>query len=180
MIKNIKLVIVDVDGVLTDGTIYVDSQGCEIKAFSVLDGTGISYLHRAGIKTAIISGRTCDAVIHRAKELGIEDVYQGAKDKIDAYGKIMEKYALRDEEVCYIGDDLIDLPILHRVGFPVAVANASPIVKCQSDYVTKARGGHGAVREVAEKILKFQDKWHLIMERYDIRNLIYKEKKCEF
>lgn len=164
--KNIKLVIIDVDGVLTDGTIYIDAQGCETKAFSVLDGTGVSYLHRAGIKTAIISGRNCDAVIHRAKELGIEDVYQGVKNKIDAYEQLLKKYALQDEEICYIGDDLIDLPILYRVGFSVAVANASPIVKRQSDYVTKARGGYGAVREVAEKILSFQDKWHLIMERY--------------
>lgn len=166
MINNIKFVIVDVDGVLTDGTIYIDSQGCETKAFSVLDGTGISYLHRVGIKTAIISGRDCNAVIHRAKELGIKDVYQGVKNKIDAYEQLLKKYALRDEEICYIGDDLIDLPILYRVGFSVAVANASPIVKCQSDYVTEARGGYGAVREVAEKILRFQDTWHLIMERY--------------
>ncbi len=166
MIKNIKLVIVDVDGVLTDGTIYIDSQGRETKAFSVLDGSGISYLHRAGIKTAIISGRNCHAVTHRAKELNIEDVYQGFTNKLDAYAQILEKYALRDEEVCYIGDDLIDLPILYRVGFSVAVANASLIIKRRSDYVTKARGGCGAVREVAEKILKFQDKWHLIMERY--------------
>lgn len=166
MIKNIKLVIVDVDGVLTDGTIYIDSQGCETKAFNVLDGTGISYLHRAGIKTAIISGRTCAAVIHRAKELGIEDVYQGVKNKIDAYQQLREKYALRDKEICYIGDDLIDLPVFYRVGFPVAVANATPMVKQYSAYVTKVRGGQGAVREVAEKILKFQDKWHLIMKRY--------------
>ncbi|MEK6635043.1 MAG: HAD hydrolase family protein, partial [Planctomycetota bacterium] len=118
------------------------------------------------IKTAIISGRICKAVIHRATELGIEDVYQGAKNKLDAYKEILKKYALRDEEICYIGDDLIDLPIFHRVGFPVAVANASPIVKQQSIYVTKAKGGCGAVREVAEKILKFQDKWKFIMERY--------------
>ena len=164
--KNIKLVIIDVDGVLTDGAIYIDSEGREIKAFHVLDGTGIAYLHRAGIKTAIISGRTCKAVIHRAKELGITDVYQGAKNKLDAYKEILKTYALRDEEICYIGDDLIDLPILYRVGFPVAVANASPIVKQQSVYVTKASGGCGAVREVAEKILKFQDKWDFIMERY--------------
>ena len=164
--KNIKLVIIDVDGVLTDGAIYIDSEGRETKAFNVLDGTGIAYLHRSGIKTAIISGRMCSAVIHRAKELGIEDVYQGALNKIDAYKEILEKHALRDEEVCYIGDDLIDLPIFHRVGFPVAVANASPIVKQQSIYVTKTKGGSGAVREVAEKILKFQDKWDFIMERY--------------
>ena len=164
--KNIKLVIVDVDGVLTDGAIYIDSEGREIKAFHVLDGTGIAYLQRVGIKVAIISGRTCKAVIHRATELGIEDVYQGAKNKLDAYKEILKKYSLRDEEICYIGDDLIDLPILYRVGFPVAVANASPVVKQHSAYVTKTRGGCGAVREVAEKILKYQDKWHLIMERY--------------
>ena len=112
--KNIKLVIIDVDGVLTDGAIYIDSEGREIKAFNVLDGTGIAYLHRVGIKTAIISGRICKAVIHRATELGIEDVYQGAKNKLDAYKEILKKYALRDEEICYIGDDLIDLPIFHR------------------------------------------------------------------
>jgi 3-deoxy-D-manno-octulosonate 8-phosphate phosphatase (KDO 8-P phosphatase) len=165
-LKNIKIVIIDVDGVLTDGAIYIDSSGYETKAFHVLDGTGISYLHRAGIKTAIISGRNSAAVNHRAKELGIEDVYQGTKNKIDAYKKILEKHALRDEEVCYIGDDLIDLPILCRVGLPVAVANASPIVKHHALYVTKTKGGSGAVREVAEKILKFQEKWDFIMERY--------------
>ncbi|GAB61477.1 MAG: 3-deoxy-D-manno-octulosonate 8-phosphate phosphatase [Candidatus Jettenia sp.] len=165
-VKNIKLVIIDVDGVLTDGSIYIDVNGYETKAFHVLDGTGISYLHRVGIKTAIISGRTSKAVIHRAKELSIEDVYQGFKNKLEAYKAIQEKYAFRDEEICYIGDDLIDLPIFYRVGLPVAVANASPIVKQQSLYVTKAKGGTGAVREVAEKIIKFQDKWHIIMERY--------------
>lgn len=164
--KNIKMVIIDIDGVLTDGTIYIDSEGRETKAFHVLDGTGISYLHRAGIKTAIISGRTCDAVVHRAKELNIKDVYQGAINKLDAYKEILEKHTLRDDEICYIGDDLIDLPIFYCVGFPVSVANASPLVKQHSLYVTNAKGGFGAVREVAEKILKFQDKWHLIMERY--------------
>lgn len=164
--KNIKMVIIDIDGVLTDGTIYIDSEGRETKAFHVLDGTGISYLHRAGIKTAIISGRICDAVVHRAKELDIKDVYQGAINKLDAYKEILEKHTLRDDEICYIGDDLIDLPIFYRVGFPVSVANASPLVKQHSLYVTNTKGGFGAVREVAEKILKFQDKWHLIMERY--------------
>ncbi len=166
LIKNIKLVIMDVDGVLTDGTIYLNTQGYETKAFNVLDGTGIAYLRRAGIKTAIISGRNCDAVIHRAKELGIEDVYQGVKNKIDAYKQLLKKYAFSDKEICYIGDDLIDLPVFYRVGFPVAVANATPMVKQHSAYITKVRGGQGAVREVAEKILKYQDKWHLIMERY--------------
>lgn len=170
--KNIKLVIVDVDGVLTDGRIYIDAHGYETKAFHILDGTGISYLHRVGIKTAIISGRNSKSVIHRAKELDIEDVYLGFKNKLEAYQKIQEKYAFRDKEICYVGDDLIDLPLFYRVGFPVAVANASPIVKQQSLYVTKARGGTGAVREVAEKIIKFQDKWHIIMERYQKNPLV--------
>ncbi|MDR4507135.1 MAG: HAD-IIIA family hydrolase [Candidatus Brocadiaceae bacterium] len=164
--KNIRLVIVDVDGVLTDGTLYIDSQGSETKAFNVLDGTGIKYLHRVGIKTAIISGRTSKSVTYRAKELDICDVYQGQKNKLDAYGKLREKYSLRDEEICYIGDDLIDLPLFYRVGFPATVADASPMVKRLSLYVTKERGGYGAVRELAEKIIKFQGKWHLIMERY--------------
>lgn len=166
MIKDIKLVIVDVDGVLTDGSINIDSNGIETKAFHVLDGTGVSYLHRAGLQTAIISGRNSKAVIHRAEELGIKDVYQGVKNKLDAYEDVLKKYSFRDEEVCYVGDDLIDLPILYRVGFPVAVANAAPIVKQHALYVTRASGGRGAVREVAEKILKYQDKWRLIMERY--------------
>ncbi len=166
MVKDIKIVIIDVDGVLTDGTIYIDAQGAETKGFHILDGTGIAYLHRVGIKTAIISGRTSKAVIHRAKELDIIDVYQGVVNKLEAYKEIREKYGFRDEEICYIGDDLIDLPILYRVGFPVTVANASPVVKQEAAYVTKARGGFGAVREVAEMIIKYQDKWHLIMKRY--------------
>jgi 3-deoxy-D-manno-octulosonate 8-phosphate phosphatase (KDO 8-P phosphatase) len=166
VIKNIKLVIIDVDGVLTNGSIYIDPDGYETKSFNIPDGTGIVYLHRVGIKTAILSGRTSKAVIRRAKELEIEDVYQGFQTKLEAYLTIRDKYALQDKEICYIGDDLIDIPILHRVGFPVAVANASPIVKQQSIYVTKAKGGDGAVREVAEMIIKFQDKWHIIMERY--------------
>ncbi len=166
MIKNIKIVIIDVDGVLTDGSIYIDANGSETKSFHILDGTGITYLHRVGIKTAIISGRASRAVVHRAQELAITDVYQGITNKLEAYREIQEKYGLRDEEICYIGDDLIDLPILYRVGFPVTVANASPIVKREAAYITKARGGFGAVREIAEMIIKYQDKWHLIMERY--------------
>ncbi len=166
VIKNIKLVIIDVDGVLTNGSVHIDPDGCETKSFNIMDGTGIVYLHRVGIKTAILSGRTSKAVVHRAKELEIEEVYQGYHTKLEAYLKIRDKHALQDKEICYIGDDLIDIPILHRVGFPVAVANASPIVKQQSMYVTKAKGGEGAVREVAEKIIKLQDKWHIIMERY--------------
>ena len=156
----------DVDGVLTDGMIMLDADGKESKVFYVQDGTGITYLHRAGIKTAIISGRKSEAVEHRAKELCIEDIYQGVHNKIEAYEKILKKHELKDNETCYIGDDLIDLPILKRVGFSVAVPNASLELKGNVSYVTNAPGGYGAIREVTEKILKSQGKWDKIISRY--------------
>ncbi len=164
--NEIKIVIIDVDGVLTDGKIILDANGNESKSFYVQDGTGITYLHRAGIKTAIISGRESKAVVHRAKELCIEDVYQGIHNKIEAYEKILKKHRIKDNETCYIGDDLIDLPILRRVGFSVAVPNAPLELKRSVSYVTSAPGGYGAIREVTEKILKSQGKWDMIISRY--------------
>ncbi|MEE9605213.1 MAG: HAD-IIIA family hydrolase [Candidatus Scalindua sp.] len=164
--NEIKIVIIDVDGVLTDGRIMLDANGNESKIFYVQDGTGITYLHRAGIKTAIVSGRESKAVAHRAKELGIEDVYQGIHNKIEAYEKILKKHKIKDNEICYIGDDLIDLPILRRVGFSVAVPNAVLEIKKSVSYVTSAPGGYGAIREVAEKILKSQGKWDMVVSRY--------------
>ena len=164
--NEIKIVIIDVDGVLTDGKIILDANGNESKSFYVQDGTGITYLHRAGIKTAIISGRESKAVVHRAKELCIEDVYQGIHNKIEAYEKILKKHRIKDDETCYIGDDLIDLPILRRVGFSVAVPNAPLELKRSVSYVTSAPGGYGAIREVTEKILKSQGKWDMILSRY--------------
>ncbi|MEE9200218.1 MAG: HAD-IIIA family hydrolase [Candidatus Brocadiales bacterium] len=165
-LKDIKLLVVDVDGVLTDGRIFCSDSGEEQKVFHVRDGSGITYWHRAGLKSAIISGRTSRAVEHRARELGISDVYQGAQQKLDVYEKIIEKHGLRDEEVCYVGDDLIDLPVLRRVGFSVAVPDSPEEVLSAVDYVTKAPGGGGAVREVVEKVLKSQGKWEGIMKRY--------------
>ncbi|HHT9125196.1 MAG TPA: KdsC family phosphatase [Candidatus Brocadiia bacterium] len=164
--KNIKMVIIDVDGVLTDGKIIVDVEGEEVKNFHVRDGTGVKYLQRAGLNCAVISGRKCAAVEHRLRELGIKDVFQNAINKIEAYEQIVTKYNLKDEEVCYIGDDLIDIPIFRRVGFSAAVPDAPEEVKEIATYITKTPGGQGAVREVIEKILKFQDKWGTIMERY--------------
>ena len=156
----------DVDGVLTDGKIILNSNGVELKAFYVQDGTAITYLHRAGIKTAIISGRNSKVVELRAKELNIEDVYQGIHNKIEAYEKILKKHKIKDYEICYIGDDLIDLPILRKVGFSVAVPNAPIEVKERVSYITDAPGGHGAIREITEKILKSQGKWEAITSRY--------------
>lgn len=164
--NNVKVVIIDVDGVFTDGKIILDANGIESKAFCVQDGTAITYLHRAGIKTAIISGRESKVVEHRAKELCIEDVYQGAHNKLEAYEEILKKHKINDDEICYIGDDLIDLPILRKVGFSVAVPNAPSEVKESVSYVTNAPGGYGAIREVTEKILKSQGKWGTITARY--------------
>jgi len=165
-LNEIKIVIFDVDGVLTDGMILLDANGNESKAFNVQDGTGITYLHRAGIKTAIISGRESKVVEHRAKELCIEDVYLGMHNKIEAYEDILEKHKIKDSETCYIGDDLIDLPILRRAGFSVAVPNATIEVRECVSYITNAPGGYGAIRELAEKILKSQGKWNMIISRY--------------
>jgi 3-deoxy-D-manno-octulosonate 8-phosphate phosphatase (KDO 8-P phosphatase) len=165
-LNDIKIVIFDVDGVFSDGKIVVNSHGIESKNFYVQDGTGITYLQRAGIKTAIISGRESKVVEYRAKELSIEDVFLGVQRKIEAYEAILEKYKLDDHETCYIGDDLIDLPVLRRVGFSVAVPNARQEVKECASYLTVADGGHGAIREVAEKILKSQGKWESIIAKY--------------
>ena len=166
MLDNVKMVIIDVDGVLTDGKIILDANGTESKAFYVQDGTAITYLHRAGIKTAIISGRESKVVEIRAKELSIEDVYLGIHNKLEAYEKILRKHQIQDYEVWYIGDDLIDLPILRKVGFSVTVPNAPSEVKENVSYITNAPGGYGAIREVTEKILKSQGKWDAITSRY--------------
>ena len=166
MLNNVKMVIIDVDGVLTDGKIILDANGIESKAFYVQDGTAITYLHRAGIKTAIISGRESKVVELRAKELCIEDVYLGIHNKLEAYEKILKKHEIKDSEICYIGDDLIDLPILRKVGFSVAVPNAPSEVKENVFHITNAPGGYGAIREITEKILKSQGKWDAIISRY--------------
>ena len=162
----IKLVIFDVDGVLTDGSIILDSAGNEQKNFNVQDGTGIKYLQRAGIKVAFLTGRQSPVVAFRAHELGVDDVCQGAKDKLAPYAKLLDKHGLHDAEVCYVGDDLPDVPVMRRVGLPVAVADARPEVIELAQYTTRAAGGRGAAREVAEKILKDQGLWESIIARY--------------
>jgi 3-deoxy-D-manno-octulosonate 8-phosphate phosphatase (KDO 8-P phosphatase) len=159
----------DCDGVLTDGTILIGADGSETKAFNVLDGSGIKYLQRAGLKTAILSGRSADAVKHRAKELGISYVLQGCKVKLDDLRKLMRRSKTKLAEICYVGDDLPDIPIMRAVGVAVAVANARLEVRRVAHWVTSSRGGDGAAREVAEKILKTQDKWREIVACYGIR-----------
>ena len=158
-LKKIKVMAMDVDGVLTDGRIIYDGNGQELKFFDVQDGYAISRLRKSGIKTAVISARGCRAVRARTDDLKIDKVYLDVYPKMSAYEKMLTQFGVKDEEVCYIGDDLPDYPILRRVGLAVAVKNAAPEVKKIADYVTRLPGGRGAVREVAEKILKAQGKW---------------------
>ncbi len=159
ILSSIKMVILDVDGVLTDGSIILDNEGNEFKRFHVRDGHGIKMLQKAGIRVAIITGRESKVVLRRADELGIEDIYQGCRDKVYAYQQILEKYNLRDEEVCYIGDDVVDIPILKRVGFPVVPRDADPVTGSYAIYITKYNGGRGAVREICDMIIytRFKD-----------------------
>jgi 3-deoxy-D-manno-octulosonate 8-phosphate phosphatase (KDO 8-P phosphatase) len=160
------MLVMDVDGVLTDGSIVVAADGSEIKTFNVRDGSGIKYLMRQGIQTAILSARDCPPVTRRAGNLGINHCITGALDKLPAYRKLLDDEGLADEAVCYIGDDLPDIPPMRAAGVAVAPADAVPEVKSFADLVTTASGGHGAVREVAEMILKVQDKWNTLMQRY--------------
>lgn len=165
-IKKVKLLILDVDGILTNGQIMLDENGKEIKVFDVQDGFGIVLFQRAGYKTAILSARSADAVAQRAKDLKIDKVRQGASPKIGVYDQLLREFQLTDEEVCFMGDDLPDIEVLKKVGFSATVPSAVSEVKKRADYVTKKQGGQGAVREVVELILKGQGKWSGILKTY--------------
>jgi len=165
-LDRIKLLVLDVDGVLTAGEIMVGADGELMKQFHVQDGLGITIAHKVGLKTAIITGRQSPMVQLRSAELGIADVYQGAKSKTEALAALLAKYNLTPNEVAYIGDDLNDLPVMLRVGLACAVANAAAEVKQYATLVTTRKGGHGAVREVIEQILKAQGKWEKILAEY--------------
>ena len=165
-ILPVRLMIFDVDGVLTDGRIIYHDDGSEIKAFDVQDGHGIKLLQRAGIEVALITGRFCLAVEHRARGLGITMVHQSARDKLEAYAEILAETGLNHEEIGFMGDDLIDIPLLRQVGFAAVVSNAVSHVLPFAHYVTGARGGHGACREVCELLLKVQGLWEGVTERY--------------
>jgi len=167
MLDTIDLLIMDVDGVMTDGGIIVDARGADTKRFSSLDGQGIRYWLRAGHDAAILSGRASQAVRRRAAELGIRTVCMGAKDKLPVMHKILKRLGRTPDRACYIGDDLVDLPVMARVGFAVAAAGAVEEVKRAAHYVTRAGGGHGAVRETIELILRYQGRWADILTRYE-------------
>ncbi|NIA21503.1 MAG: HAD hydrolase family protein [Anaerolineaceae bacterium] len=165
-LSAVRLLVCDVDGVLTDGRIIYDSSGAETKQFHVRDGSGLKYWLRAGRQAALLSGRSCQATERRAAELGITLLAQGAKDKWPAMERILTAAGCTAAEAAYLGDDLPDLPVMQRVGFPVAVADAVAEVRAAAAYVTQTPGGRGAVREVVELILKAQGLWQTIMERY--------------
>ena len=150
-LKNIKLIISDVDGVLTDGSIYIGANSEEMKRFSVEDGAGVAL---AGLKIALLSGRYSPATEIRGKELKIEDIYNGMLNKIPAYEELKQKYNLEDSEIAYIGDGLIDLPVMEKSGVPISVRNAYPLVKKAALYITDKNGGSGALREAVDLILQ--------------------------
>ncbi len=163
--NRIKLILMDVDGVLTDGGIILGNQGLEIKKFNVQDGAGITMARLAGLKVGILTGRISEAVQQRAKELNFDIVSQGHFNKLTEYEQIKLKLGLNDPEIAYIGDDILDLGVLRRVGLRIAVANARSEVKAEVDYTTVASGGNGAVREVVDLILKAQNQWNAVVER---------------
>jgi 3-deoxy-D-manno-octulosonate 8-phosphate phosphatase (KDO 8-P phosphatase) len=163
---GVRLLIVDVDGVLTDGRIILDNNGNEFKAFHVRDGHGLKMVQRVGIGVAIITGRQSKVVERRAKELGITEVHQRCRNKVEAHTKVNKKFGVADEEVAYVGDDIVDIPLLVRVGLPVAVADADESAKNYALMVTKNAGGRGAVREVTDLLLKAGGKWDEIIKKY--------------
>jgi 3-deoxy-D-manno-octulosonate 8-phosphate phosphatase (KDO 8-P phosphatase) len=164
--KLTKLLILDVDGVLTDGGLYFDDNGAEFKRFNALDGHGIKMLRNSGVEVAIISARKSKCVAHRMKGLGIEHYYQGQSDKYIAYSQLLEKLNLTGDQVAYVGDDVIDLPVMSKVSLPIAVSNAHDFVKKHAIATTEKHGGHGAVREVCDALLQAQNCYDALMNTY--------------
>ncbi len=165
-LKRLKLFLLDVDGVLTDGRIIFDNNGVETKAFDVKDGHGLKLLQRAGIRLGLITGRQSEVTGIRARELGIDILFQGVKDKLVPYLELLQVLGLADEEVAYMGDDVVDLPLLRRVGFAVTVADAVEEIKPYVHYIASRNGGRGAVREVCDLILKKTGQWPVVTARY--------------
>jgi 3-deoxy-D-manno-octulosonate 8-phosphate phosphatase (KDO 8-P phosphatase) len=165
--KTIRLLVLDVDGVMTDGKIIMNDMGREVKNFDVKDGHGIKILMRCGIDVILLTGRRSAVVDHRAKDIGIEEVYQGIFNKLEKFEEILQNKSFNYENIAFVGDDIVDIPLLKRVGFSVAVADATEDVKKCVDYITKKAGGDGAVREVCELILQAQGKWIDVAKRYE-------------
>ena len=162
--SNIRMLVLDVDGVLTDGKLYFDHAGNEMKAFNTRDGLGMKALQRSGIEVAVITGRKSEAVAHRMAQLDIQHVYQGREDKLNAFLHLLEITGLDAQQICYAGDDWIDIPVLLRAGLAVCVADAEDRVKEHVHWITQNNGGHGAVREICNLILAAQGKEQIILD----------------
>jgi 3-deoxy-D-manno-octulosonate 8-phosphate phosphatase (KDO 8-P phosphatase) len=166
--KGVKILLLDVDGVLTDGRIVYDSKGRDSKFFDVHDGLGVYLLKKAGVPTILITAKGSGAIMPRARDMRVEAVFADISPKSRVLDRILKKYKLSASEVCFVGDDLVDLCLMKRVGFPVAVFNACLEIKQAARYITLRQGGKGAVREVAEIILKSQGKWQEMVASYDL------------
>lgn len=164
--KPIRLAIFDVDGVLTTGNLFYGPSGIEYKEFNVLDGQGIKFLQRSGVEIGIITACKSEMVVTRMKDLGIQHVYRGSIDKVQAYQELKQKLQLTDEQIAYMGDDLPDLPLICQAGLGVTVANAPPIMRQHAAWTTKAEGGKGAAREVCELIMHAQGTYEAIINSY--------------
>ena len=164
--KKLKLLILDVDGVLTDGRLFFDDKGKEYKCFHARDGHGIKLLRQTGVEVAVISGRKSNSVALRMKSLGVEYVYQGHENKIAAFNDIIQALSIQPEQVAYVGDDLLDLPIMKRVGLSIAVNDANDPVKEYADWCAKTPGGQGAVREICDFIMQSQGTFESILKSY--------------
>ncbi|MBU0730053.1 MAG: HAD-IIIA family hydrolase [Proteobacteria bacterium] len=164
--KQIKLLLLDVDGVLTDGTITYTHGGDEIKSFHTRDGLGLRLLQEAGVEVGIITARTSEAVTRRARDLSLKYVFQGSRNKIEAYDTIISELKVKPEEIAYMGDDWLDLPILTRVGFAITVADGAAEVRNVAHFITSSPGGKGAVREVCDLIIEAKDMTQTLLEKY--------------
>ncbi len=164
-LKKIALLLLDVDGVLTTGQVIYDDAGQETKVFDVRDGLGLRLLAEAGIPVGIITGRRSMALVHRCNNLGITLLKDGVRDKAAALEKILQETGVSASQTAFVGDDLPDLPVMRRVGIPIAVGDAHDLVKQMASWTTHARGGHGAVREISEGILKARGEWDALIQR---------------
>jgi 3-deoxy-D-manno-octulosonate 8-phosphate phosphatase (KDO 8-P phosphatase) len=163
----VRMLVFDVDGVLTDGSLFYDNQGQEYKAFNSRDGHGIKMLAASGVKTGIITGRTSQIVLHRARNLGIDHIYQGAEDKLEALHALLRETGLAAEQIAYMGDDVVDLPVMNRCGLAITVPDAPEEVKRRCHVVTQAAAGRGAAREACELIMRAQGTWAAQIALYD-------------
>lgn len=164
--KKIKLVIFDIDGVLTTGALFIGDDGQEYKAFNSKDGHGLRMLQDGGVEVAIITGRTSNVVEHRAKDLGITRIYQGKREKLPAYESLIKEMNLSHEEVAYVGDDVVDLPVMSKVGLAICVQDGHSFVKQHAHWITERNGGCGAGRDVCEMILQAKGKLQDMLESY--------------